>query len=163
MAGICRVVIALLLASVPTSLLALATRASEGSVNITGPDGRITKVKHSAFRPAEPSRGALRGFVEVDGYVSIEAEQYTHKDDSGPVGWQKMDDYDAPCPRRRYFLSRQKARCHVSTRRDSNMRCTCSTPAKVEVEAIVAPTLNVVPGRGLRYAIFIRRSTSASH
>ncbi|HEX8800680.1 MAG TPA: hypothetical protein VF772_18815, partial [Terriglobales bacterium] len=26
-------------------------------------------------------------------------------------------------------------------------------PGKVEVEAIVAPTLNVVPGRGLRYAI----------
>ena len=40
------------------------------------------------FNPQEPARDSLEGFVEADGYVSIEAEHYTKKIDAGigPVG-----------------------------------------------------------------------------
>ena len=66
---------------------------SEGSVTITGPDGQATKVALTAFNPQEPTRASLRGFVEADGYVSIEAEHYTKKIDTAQASWQKIDDY----------------------------------------------------------------------
>ena len=126
---------------------------ASGVVNVSGAQTNLA-VKVSAFQPAEVTRDSLQGFVEGEGYVSAEAEHYTKKTDAGANRWIKIEDYgrtlsgmratgpadapsatpgkDSPCLEYRMYLF---------------------NPASVDVEAIVGPTLNFVPGRGLRYGV----------
>ena len=50
-------------------------------------------VNVTAFNPSEPTRDSLQGFVEGDGYVSIEPEHYTKKTDAGDYRWINIQDY----------------------------------------------------------------------
>jgi hypothetical protein len=127
-------------------------RAS-GAVKISGAKGSVT-VKVSAFKPAEVTRNSLQGFVEGEGFVSIEAEHYTKKTDGGASRWIKIEDYGQT-------LSGMRAMAPVDS--PSTMpgkacprldyRMYLFSTGTVDVEAIVGPTLNFVPGRGLRYAV----------
>lgn len=111
-------------------------------------------VQVDAFNPKEVTRDSLQGFVEGEGFVSIEAEHFTKKTDAGASRWIRIEDYghtlsgmratgpadvggltpgkDSPCMEYKMFLF--------------------STGA-VEVVAVTSPTLNFMPGRGLRCAV----------
>ncbi len=126
---------------------------SEGTVIIEGSDGQTAKVPITLFSPQQPSRSSLHGFVEADGYVSIEAEHYTRKTDTAQASWQKIDDYGRTLSSMTIFPVTAKS---VTPPTDSpclEYQMYLFHPGKLEVEAILAPTLNFVPGRGLRYAI----------
>lgn len=129
------------------------TGAAEGAVTITGPDSVITKVKVRAFNPSEPTRSTLHGFVETDGYVSIEAEHYTKKNAVADARWEKIDDYGRTLSSMTIFPVTAKSVAPPENSPSLEYRMYLFHPGKVEVEAILAPTLNFVPGRGLRYAI----------
>lgn len=134
---------------------------ANGSVKISGPGAKEVNIKINSFNPAEPNRDSLEGFVEADWYVSMEAEHYTKKIDAGEVRWEKIEDYgrtdsamtifpvttqsvtppplgdalrqkDSPCLEYKIFLFHS---------------------GNIAVETIVAPTLNFVPDRDLRYAV----------
>ncbi|HZL12922.1 MAG TPA: glycosyl hydrolase 115 family protein, partial [Verrucomicrobiae bacterium] len=126
---------------------------SSGTVKLAGTDTNVV-VKVNAFNPAEPTRNSLQGFVEGDGFVSIEPEHFTKKIDAGENRWVRIEDYGRT-------LSGMRATQPVdapSATPEKNSPCLeyqmylFSTGA-VDVAAIVAPTLNFVPGRGLRYAV----------
>jgi hypothetical protein len=105
------------------------------------------------FKPSEPTRSTLHGFVEADGYVSIEADHYTKNTDTAQASWQKIDDYGRTLSSMTIFPVTAKS---VTPPLDSpclEYQVYLFHPGKVEVEAILAPTLNFVPGRGLRFAI----------
>ncbi len=48
-------------------------------------------VKLSVFNPAKPSLDAVRGFVESNGYLSIEAENYSRKTDQKHASWNILE------------------------------------------------------------------------
>jgi glycosyl hydrolase family 115 (putative glucuronidase)/glycosyl hydrolase family 115 len=122
-----------------------------GSVTITGAGTPVT-VKVRAANPETPAKSALKGFVEADGYVSIEAEHFTRKTDSGPVRWEEIEDYGRTLSAMTVFpVTAASATPPQSPHLEYEMYL--FDPGKVEVEAILSPTLNFVPGRGLRYAI----------
>ena len=124
---------------------------SNGSVAISGAGGTTT-VKLHATNPQAPAKTALKGFVEADGYVSIEAEHFTRKVDAGPVRWDKIDDYGQTLSAMTVFpVTAASATPPQSPCLEYEMYL--FGPEKVEVEAILSPTLDFVPGRGLRYAI----------
>jgi hypothetical protein len=124
---------------------------SSGSVSVSGAGSTVT-VKVHASNPAVPAKAALRGFVEADGYVSIEAEHFTRKVDAGPVHWDKIDDYGRTLSAMTLFpVTAASAAPPQAPCLEYEMYLFDSE--KVEVEAILSPTLNFVPGRGLRYAI----------
>jgi hypothetical protein len=126
--------------------------ASIGTVKLTGANSDVT-VKVDAFNPSEVRRDSLRGFVEGEGCVSIEAEHYTRKTDAGANRWIKIDGYG-------HTLSSMRATATPDTSATPGKDSPCleyrmylfSTGA-LEVETTVGPTLNFVPGRGLRYAV----------
>jgi hypothetical protein len=90
--------------------------------------------------------------VQADGYVSIEAEHFTRKTNAGPVHWDKIEDYGRTLSAMTVYpvtaasLAPPQSPC-------LEYEMYLFDPGKVEVEAILSPTLNFVPGRGLRYAI----------
>ena len=126
--------------------------SGDGEVKIKGA-GQEFSVKVKAFNPPTPAKAVLKGFVEAEGYVSMEAEHYTHKVDTANVRWEKVADYG------RTLSSMTIAPVTAdSVKPPQNSPCLeyqmyLFDPGTVEVGAIVAPTLNFVPGRGLRYAI----------
>jgi hypothetical protein len=124
---------------------------SESSVTIAGAGARVT-VRVEAFNPETPARASVRGFVEATGYVSIEAEHYTNKIDSKSVGWGKIADYGRTLSSMSVFPVTSHSMMPPDAPR-LEYQMYVFHAGTVEVEAILAPTLNFVPGRGLRYAI----------
>jgi len=124
--------------------------SASGYVEISGAGGPPVKVRVDSFNPQAQ---ALKGFVEADGYVSIEAEHYTRKIDAGEERWEKIPDYGRTLSAMSIFpvTAASVAPPENSPRLEYQMYL--FDPREVEVEAILAPTLNFVPGRGLRYAV----------
>jgi hypothetical protein len=126
-------------------------RGSDGWVKITRGTNEVTARVRVVY-PQSPTRANLDGFVEADGYVSIEAEHYAKKSAAGPAGWEKIEDLGRTLSAMTIFpvtaasATPPNAPC-------LEYRMYLFDPGKVEVEAILSPTQNFVPGRGLRYAI----------
>jgi hypothetical protein len=127
--------------------------AATGAIKISSANGEVT-VAVNSFNPAEPARDAVQGFVEGEGFVSIEPEHFTKKTDAGENRWIKIQDYGRT-------LSGMRATQPVDA--------PSATPGKdspcleyqmylfstgvMRVVTITSPTLNFVPGRGLRLAV----------
>ncbi len=127
--------------------------AAGGTVRISGAAGEVV-VKADAFNPAEPARGLLKGFVEGEGFVSIEPEHFTKTIDAGENCWIKIADYGRT-------LSGMRATQPVDAPsatpgKDSpclEYQTYLFSTGAVEVVTITSPTLNFVAGRGLRVAV----------
>ena len=127
--------------------------AASGTAELTGTGNEVV-VKVNAFNPDEPTRDSLEGFVESEGFVSIEPEHFTKKIDAGENRWIKIQDYGRT-------LSGMRATQPVNASsatpgKDSpclEYRMYLSSTGVVDVVTITSPTLNFVPGRGLRVAV----------
>ncbi len=123
----------------------------------------IAQQGHDAERPVaiqiEASKSSspsdITGFVENNGVIAIEAEHFTARRDANHVSWQRLPD----------FGETLSAMTPLPTTADSDANPTLETSACLDyqlylfhagdytLEAILAPTLAFVPGRGLRFAI----------
>jgi len=63
-----------------------------GSVTVRA-EGNEIKIGVTAFYPASPDLSTVEGFVEADGYVSMEAASFTGRHDSGERRWERIEDY----------------------------------------------------------------------
>ena len=125
---------------------------SGGAIRISQQGGESASVKLRAFRPLTPSRASLDGFVEANGFVSIEAEHFTRNIATPAACWEKIDDYGRTLSSMTLFpVTAQSATPPASPYLQYKMYLFDKGTAKVE--AILAPTLNFVPGRGLRFGI----------
>jgi len=127
--------------------------SSDGFVKITSSDRKEVNVKIKIFNPAEPKRDFLEGFVEADGYVSIEAEHYTKKIDTGTIRWEKIEDYGRTLSAMTIFPVTAQSVQPPEKSPCLEYKMYLFNTGTIEVEVIFAPTLNFVPGRGLRYAV----------
>jgi hypothetical protein len=126
---------------------------NKGAVTIEGAGAVPIAVAVDVFYPNRPSRAELQGFVEASGYVSIEAEHYTRKIGAGPVTWQRIPDYGRTLSAMSIFPVTAESVMPPVKSPFLEYRMYLFDAGPVEVEAILAPTLNFSPGRGLRYAI----------
>ena len=126
---------------------------ARGAVKISGTGYDVT-VRVEAFNPTDPDRNSVRGFVEGEGYVSIQAEHYTKKTDFGTNRWIKIEDYG-----RTMSAMRTTARVDAPSAKPGKdspcleYRMYLFNAGKVDVEGIFGATLNFMPDRGLRYAV----------
>jgi len=135
------------------------TGASTGTLKIAGTKNEVT-ILVNAFHSAEITQSTLRGFVEGEGFVSIEAEHFTKKTDVDSMRWMNIEDYG-------HTLSAMRAMAPANAQRAVPGKNSPSleyqmylfTTGKVDVETINSPTLNFMPGRGLHYAISIDSDT----
>ena len=119
-----------------------------GEVFVRGPDGKPVTIRFKALH----GRGAAHGFVESAGSVSIEAEHYSRKTEAGGAHWDRIPD----CGR---TLSCMTVFPVTSPSLEPPAAPSLEYPVYLleagapYVHLILSPTLDFVPGRGLRFAI----------
>ena len=118
---------------------------ARGAIQVAGPDGATVAVRVDIVNPATPSKATLRGFVEADGYVSMEAEHFTRKVDAAAARWEKLDDYGKTLSAMTLFpvTASSVAPPQNSPRLEYEMYL--FEPGRVEVESILGPSQNFVP------------------
>jgi hypothetical protein len=126
--------------------------STNGFVKIAGTGAEVS-VKVNSFNPPEPTRASLDGFVEANGYVSMEAEHYTKKVDAGTVRWEKIDEYGQTLSAMSIFPVTAQSVTPPTNSPCLEYKMYLFNTGKIEVEAIVGSTLNFVPDRDLRYAV----------
>lgn len=126
--------------------------ASRGRVQFAGAGGAVTVIVN-AFQPSAPARDSLRGFVEGDGCVVIEAEHFTKKTDAGAARWIRIPDYG-------HTLSAMRADAPADAQTTPGKDAPCLEykmylfhAGAVTVDSTVGATLNFIHGRALRYAV----------
>jgi len=129
---------------------------SEGSVHISGTGYGGARIKVFAHKPEAALMSLAReagGFVEADGYISMEAASYSDKGAASGIEWQEIPNH-----------GRTRSSVTVLPASDTRFQTPQKAPwleyevfftsaGEFEVSAYFAPTLNVQPGHGLRYAL----------
>jgi hypothetical protein len=106
-----------------------------------------------AFNPAVPARDTLQGFVEARHYVSIDAVHYTSETTAGGAHWVNIPDYGETLSGMIIFPVTSPSLLPPQPAPTLEYRMYLFDSGKCSVQAILASTLNFVPGRGLRYAV----------
>ncbi|WP_052015867.1 glycosyl hydrolase 115 family protein [Alkalihalobacillus hemicellulosilyticus] len=125
----------------------------ESFITVTGSEGSAVQLRVTLFNPIEPNRESLVGFMETDGYISIEAEHYTNKIDSQEASWDVIPDYGRTLSSMTVFpVSTPSVHPpHHSPCLEYQVYIT--NPGKLDVHTFIAPTLNFIPDQGLRFGI----------
>jgi hypothetical protein len=134
---------------------------NEGKVKISGAGSEVT-VLLTAFRPDLPTPESLEGFVEGNGYVSMEAEHFSGNIPGGESRWTRIEDYGHTLSGMRAYAPADSPP-HIPGK-DSpclEYKMYIFNPGDLEVTSIFSPTLNFKSGRDLRYAISFDDQTPA--
>jgi hypothetical protein len=123
------------------------------TITITGPNNKQVKVEAPIHNPESPKPEEVTGFVEGNGYVSIEAPHYSRAVDAGQIKWLCIPNLSrtlsgiTPVP----VTSPSQKPEGDSPRLEYTVYLFDSGP--VEVKAYLSPTENFLGSQGLRYAI----------
>jgi hypothetical protein len=124
-----------------------------GVLTIEQMNGIAVHVRVQAFNPSAPKREDLQGFVEADHYVSIEAEHFTGQASAGNVHWDNIPGFGETLSGMTIFPVTAPSAVPPQSAPVLEYKMYLFEKGKFNVQAILAPTLNFVPGRGLRFAI----------
>lgn len=126
---------------------------AEGQIFISGAAPDPVQIQVIAFNPRHPSPKSLHGFVEADGYVSIEAAHFTRKVGTRMAHWEEIPDYGRTLSGMTIFPVTAPS---VSPPRNSpriDYRIWLFSTGIVEVTTILGPCLNYDPNRPVRLGV----------
>ncbi|MGA2350892.1 MAG: glycosyl hydrolase 115 family protein [Terracidiphilus sp.] len=124
-----------------------------GTVTITQKGGGAIHLRVQAFYPPAPKRDNLLGFVESNHYIAIEAEHFTKVTNAGGVHWDKIPGFGETLSGMTVFPVTAPSAEPPQPAPVLEYQMYLFAGGTFNVEAILAPSLNFVPGRGLRFAI----------
>jgi hypothetical protein len=123
------------------------------------PGGPAMKIRVDAFHPATPSLSSLGAepptFIEGDGYVSMEAEHYSNTTAAGDVHWERIPNYGLTLSGMTVAPVTAGSVAEPRAGASLEYRMYLFDSGAFNVEATLSPTLNFVPGRGLRFSVAI--------
>ncbi|HVU09072.1 MAG TPA: glycosyl hydrolase 115 family protein [Verrucomicrobiae bacterium] len=132
------------------------SKAPQGSTNgfIKIADGTNSiSIQVNLLNPQNPSRDSLHGFVEGDGYVSIEAAHFTKNVSAESARWEEIPDLGRTLSAMSIFPVTAPGVTPPENSPRLEYQMYLFHSGEVAVESILSPTLNFVPGRGLRFAL----------
>jgi len=120
---------------------------------VTGPNENQIVVQVVINNPSFPKHDKVNGFVESNGYVSIEAEHYTKAVDSVSITWQRVPDLGRTLSAMIALPVTAPAQSPggIGPRLEYNVHL--FTKGEVKVKTYLSPTQNFHNEQGLRYAI----------
>lgn len=124
-----------------------------GSVFIKGTGWGGASVKVQAHLPGDDTRERIRGFVEHDGHLSIQAAHYSRQQTAGDLAWEKIEQHGHTDASISVFPVTDKSFLELAEAPWVEYDVYLFSSGEVTVKGLFAPSLNFVPGRGLRYAI----------
>jgi hypothetical protein len=138
------------------SKLPAAADSADGTVTVTSDNARpLTYVLHALRLPI--TRENAKGFVESDGYVAMEAADTSSRttDGAGPnaMHWVALPDYGQARSAMTVFPVTAASRTDSAASLQYTMYLYDS--GNLQLQLTLAPTLNFVPGRGLRFAVSV--------
>jgi hypothetical protein len=130
----------------------LSAETADGEIQIADADTPPLTVKIHAINPHDITPDSLNGFIETNGYASIEAEHTTAQTATPTARWEKIPNYGRTLSSMSIFPVTALSTTSADSPR-LEYRIYFLDTGDFTVDALLAPTLNFVPGRGLRYAI----------
>jgi hypothetical protein len=122
----------------------------QGIVTLSSGEGRPMRYELRALR-LPVAKGDVQGFVESDGYVAIEAAHTSERTADGDEHWEELPGYGATLSAMTVFPV--TAESNTNSKAALEYKIYLSDTGAFELQATLAPTLNFVPGRGLRFAV----------
>jgi hypothetical protein len=107
----------------------------------------------NVFKPRKPSPNSVNGFVEADGYVSIEAEHFTKNVRAHSASWEMISGLGRTLSAMSIFPVTAPSVTPPKNSPCLEYKMYLFDSGNVDVETILSPTLNFVSGRGLRFAL----------
>jgi hypothetical protein len=128
------------------------TGTTNGLITISSGTNSVL-VKVNVFNPEAPSRGTYNGFVEADGLVSMEASHYTNKRDLSSASWKQIDGLGNTLAGMTVFPVTSPSVTPPENSPGLEYKMFFFHSGKFELHTTIAPTLNFVAGRELRFAV----------
>ena len=122
-------------------------------ITITGSEGTEVVVTAEVFHPVAPSRDDVEGFVESDGYVSMEAAHYTHAVDAPPITWGRIPNLGRTGDAVTAYPVTAPSQTPGGDRPHLEYRMYLFSSGPVTVHAYLSPTFDFKGTDGLRYAV----------
>jgi len=120
-------------------------------VTITGPNSKTVTVQVAINNPTtDPSQ--IHGYVESDGYVSIEAEHYACAVGAAPIQWTRIPDFGRTLSGMTPFPVTSATQTPGVNTPHLDYAVYLFSSGSVKVDAYLAPTLDVFQ-KGLHYAV----------
>ncbi len=123
-------------------------------ITVTGANRRQVVVSAVVQNPARPPR-SVHGFVEADGYVSIDAAHYTHAVNTNGVTWTRIPDIGRTGDGMEPFPVTAAIQTPGVGSPRLDYRITTFSGGPVTVWAYLSPRNDILAHGGLRYAISI--------
>ncbi|SKA74262.1 Glycosyl hydrolase family 115 [Clostridium sp. USBA 49] len=125
----------------------------KGNIIITSSCGNKVIVELEVFNPKDLDRKSLDGFIETNGYISIEAEHYTNKVNVNGISWKKIPNYGRTLSSMAIFPFVTSSVVPPNNSPCLEYKLYIVNPGNVKVTALLAPSLDFVEGNGLKIGI----------
>ncbi len=128
------------------------TDSAEGTVTVSSGDARPMTYTLRALR-LPLTRADAQGFVESDGYVAMEAADTSNRTADGDTLWEELPGYGET--RSAMTVFPVTAESNTESKAGLEYKVYLNDAGDFQLQATLAPTLNFVPGRGLRFAVSV--------
>jgi hypothetical protein len=127
--------------------------SASGSVTVTQSNAPPISISLHTLRLQNVTRKSAEGFVESDGYVAIEAADATHRTADAVAHWEELPGFGETKSAMTIFPV--TAASNPSSGASLQYCIYLYDAGNFTMQAVLAPTLNFVPGRGLRFAVSV--------
>jgi hypothetical protein len=127
--------------------------SAHGSVTVSQMGGAPITLPLQTLRLPGVTRDNAEGFVESDGYVAIEAADTTARTADSVAHWEELPGFGET--RSAMTIFPVTAASNTASDASLQYRLYLYDSGSFTMQAVLAPTLNFVPGRGLRFAVSV--------
>ena len=124
-------------------------------VRILGPEEQEVVVEAVIRNPEHPKPSEVRGFVESDGYVSIEAAHFSRSVEEGPIAWKCIPGLGRTLSAMTPYPVTAASQTPGGSDPRLEYRIHLFDSGTVRLLAFVSPTLDYDRSGGLRYGVSI--------
>lgn len=128
---------------------------SAGTIAIRGTGWQGAKITVTATKPETKLQRRARGFLEADGYISMEAASFTKKNKVDGYEWQEVPNHGHTRSSITPFPVDDRSFADPLKAPFVEYPVTFFSKGTIDIHTLLAPSWPFVPGRGLRYAIAI--------
>jgi hypothetical protein len=128
-------------------------QGAEGTVSVLSGDQRVATYSLRESSPGGLMPEQIHGFIEADGYVAVEAADTSARTPDGETHWEELPGYGET--RSAMTLFPVTAASNTDSKVSLEYSMYLYDSGDFQLQATLAPSLNFVPGRGLRFAVSI--------